>query len=163
MIGLSIGVTRSGMRRLPGSLGPELIPDGSFDTGIVGWQPGLTSVLAHENGRLKITNPGGAGKYPKAQRSLGVLTAGIAYRLAVGESVRVSGNQHRVGIASVSSAQNDALPADVLIFSNTSIEESAADFVPLVTQVHFLFLFAQDAHGATEVHYDNVSLREVFG
>ncbi|MCE7999714.1 MAG: hypothetical protein HEP70_12705 [Rhodobiaceae bacterium] len=165
MIGPSISLSHSVGSQLVqlSGLGPELIPDGSFDVGVDGWIPGLTSIVAHVDGRLRITNPGGPGVYAKAQRSVGVLEAGVPYRLVVGESVFVSGNKHRVGIGPVPSPEDDVYPVSILLQApyQSGFNDAEADFVPTSSVEHFLFLWAQDHAQNTEVHYDNISLRRI--
>jgi len=165
MIGASISLSHpvASQLVLMSGLGPELIPDGAFNVGIDGWLPGLTSVVAHVNGRLCITNPGGPGVYAKAQRSVGILEAGVSYRLVVGESVFVSGNRHRVGIGSVPSTQNDSYPVSILLQApyQSGFADATEVFVPGSSVEHFLFLWAQDHAQNTEIHYDNISLRRI--
>ena len=62
-----------------GTVGPNLVTNGSFDSGITGWTASGNAALSHQAGRMRVERTDAAG-YPAGQQTI-ALVSGKTYRL----------------------------------------------------------------------------------
>lgn len=137
-------------------LGPELISNGTFDSGTTGWTSGTTysGTLSAPSSVLTITTSSGNG-FGSAIQSV-PLTLGKTYRLT-GTRRSSSGGNPAIGFGNSTGAIQSVLIAGS---TSTTTNEFTASFV---YTGNLLTLFNQTVTNGAVSEFDNISVRELPG
>jgi hypothetical protein len=160
------------------TFGPELLTNGTFDTGITGWVAGTPGNTTWTNGSLKVTALVGGSASDSATQSISV-TANTLYCLSVGKiqaydangNVDSSGGNYRARVAlGVSPGSLNMIASSGLLIARLPAPIALSDpgyiyFVPTVsTTLTVICETASNAVYAPQGYsavFDNVSVKQV--
>lgn len=148
-VGLILDSSRGGLDRL----GSELVTNRTFTTNTTGWTAANSAVLSVVGGQISIVN--GAADYGAARQTI-TTVAGRWYQVSY-DFVSVNGARGFFNVGTF--AGNNGLYTSGAIASSRS-----STVVFLATQTSsFLSMGHWDNNAATEVRFDNISVREIPG
>lgn len=137
-------------------LGPELVTNGTFDTGTSGWTP-LNSILSFDAGTLRITEDG--VNAPGEARQAVATVVGKSYIFTY-QFIHTGSSNGRVFLGSVVSG-GSSLGATATL--TTSVASGSFVFVADSVSTLLRLQASTTAGGSDFANYDNISVRELPG
>jgi hypothetical protein len=142
-----------------GLVGPELLVNGTFTTGITGWAETPPGVASVSGGKLVLTSASAGLTYPLVTQQLPALQVGKLYKLSFYRR-NISANEG-IGIQLGETAGSAGL-AQIAVSTNTSGEVVSLYWLATVTTV-WVTVFAKCQNAGETAEADDVSFIEIPG